>query len=341
MKKILFAILLFMISLTVIHANDNAYINEQINASIVKTSSIDTKVYNNLDNLFSDFFEVNKIENKTLHNYELLDSILMFLVFFSPFLMLFLFFRMTLFDNKIKRIKRGYINNKTITRDNTPYFRDIPCNGDLFYANALIYLNNFNESQTNILGALILKWVKIGKIEIDKDNNTKLKLNTNIDIENDDESRLFWMIYAASNDGVLEKKELQQWIKWNNRNHKRYSFKLKKIIDDKIYYLTNEGHLFKRTKDVNCNYTNVMDDVIYKDSQELYGLKLFLEDFSNIEDKGAIEVHLWEQYLMFAFLFGIADKVAKQFNNIYPEVFESNEFVKTFCGLELDTILFD
>src|SRR5699024_8354347 len=38
----------------------------------------------------------------------------------------------------------GYIENKTITKRNTPMFREIPCDKDIYYANALIKLNNFN-----------------------------------------------------------------------------------------------------------------------------------------------------------------------------------------------------
>ena len=76
-----------------------------------------------------------------------------------------------------------------------------------------------------------------------------------------------------------------------------------------------------------------MDDKIYNDSVQLYGLKLFLEEFSNIDTKEAIEVHLWDEYLMFAYLFGIADKVAKQLKNLYPEVIVQENF-------DYDTIVF-
>ena len=32
------------------------------------------------------------------------------------------------------------------------------------------------------------------------------------------------------------------------------------------------------------------------------------------------DVYLWDEYLMFAYLFGIADKVAKQLKDMYPEI---------------------
>ena len=37
-------------------------------------------------------------------------------------------------------------------------------------------------------------------------------------------------------------------------------------------------------------------------------------------EKMPIEVHLWQEYLIFAQLFGMATKVAKEFKDIYPDV---------------------
>ena len=58
----------------------------------------------------------------------------------------------------------GYINNKKIDKKEVPMFRDIPCNKDIYYANTLIKLNNFGYKESNILGAIILKWVRNNKI---------------------------------------------------------------------------------------------------------------------------------------------------------------------------------
>ena len=46
--------------------------------------------------------------------------------------------------------------------------------------------------------------------------------------------------------------------------------------------------------------------------------KNFLEDFTLSKERGATEVGLWKDYLVFAQLFGIADKVAQQFQRLYP-----------------------
>jgi uncharacterized membrane protein len=68
------------------------------------------------------------------------------------------------------------------------------------------------------------------------------------------------------------------------------------------------------------NSKYLINDKVKNDAIELAGLKKYLKDFSNINQKEAIEVKLWKEYLMFAQIFGMADKVAEQFKNLYPEI---------------------
>ena len=223
----------------------------------------------------------------------------------------------------------GYKDNKTIDKKNTPMFRDIPCNKDIYYANALINLNNFDYKETNIFGAIILKWLRQGKIAMK--NETKgifnketsmidLTMNPSFDI--DVERDLFDIMYKASLDGYLEPKELE---KWSRKNYSKFFGIFTRIQNNEISKLKSENHIYKRTNKEECKKKNVMDDMIYKDSQELYGLKLFFKEFSDMKNKEAIEVQLWDEYLMFAYLFGMAEKVAKQFKNLYPEIVEQME----------------
>ena len=48
--------------------------------------------------------------------------------------------------------------------------------------------------------------------------------------------------------------------------------------------------------------------------------KKFLKDFTLIDEREALEVNLWNEYLIYAQIFGMADKVADQFKRLYPEV---------------------
>ena len=218
----------------------------------------------------------------------------------------------------------GYKDNKTIDKKNVPMFRDIPCNKDIYYANALVNLNNFSYKETNIFGAIILKWIRQGKIAFRNEtrgffnkDTSMIDLTLNPTFDNELEKELFDVMYKASGDGLLEPKELEKWAK---NHYEKFLGLFTRIKDYKIAELKANNHIYHRVTKEECKKKNVMDDMIYNDSTQLYGLYKFLKEFSDMKNKEAIEVKLWDEYLMFAYLFGMADKVAKQFKNLYPEV---------------------
>ena len=55
-------------------------------------------------------------------------------------------------------------------------------------------------------------------------------------------------------------------------------------------------------------------------AEQMAGLKKFLKEFTLIKEREAIEVNLWNEYLMYAQIFGIAEEVANQFKKLYPEI---------------------
>jgi uncharacterized membrane protein len=60
-----------------------------------------------------------------------------------------------------------------------------------------------------------------------------------------------------------------------------------------------------------------------EEAEKMAGLKNFFKEFTKIDEKEPIEVKLWDEYLMFAQIFGMADEVAEQFKKLYPEVIEA------------------
>ena len=234
----------------------------------------------------------------------------------------------------------GYKGNKEINKKEVPMFRDIPCNKDIYYANALVMLNNFGYKETNIFGAIILKWIKQEKITFRNETKgifnretSSIDLTLNPTFDDPYEKEIFDMMYKASGDGILEAKELEKWSK----NHYTTFFNtFKSITTNQVDILKENNHIYTRTNKEECKKKNVMDDTIYQDSTELYGLKKYLIEFSDMKNKEAFEVKLWDEYLMFAYIFGIADKVAKQFKNLYPEIIQEME--KT--NFNYDTFVF-
>ena len=65
------------------------------------------------------------------------------------------------------------------------------------------------------------------------------------------------------------------------------------------------------------------------------GLKRYMEEFSLLKDKEVPHLVLWEKYLVYATVFGIADKVIKQLKIVYPEIKNLNDY--TYMNLVYNT----
>lgn len=204
---------------------------------------------------------------------------------------------------------------------NAPYFRDIPLNKDIFAAYWVACQYGLVKNKTDFLGAVLLKWLKNGNVEnitvvskILKKEERAIKL-LNSDNLNELELELYNMMYNASVDGVLESNEFKSWCK----NH--YSKILNwfnRVIDDQTMKYVSNNLITEERKRFSTIY--IVNDILKEDALKMSGLKKFLNEFSNIKDRESIEVKLWEDYLMYAQIFGIAKKVAKEFKKLYPEV---------------------
>ena len=302
------------------------------------TFTLDTAVDKTFDeylNMANEGATTYKVQKKNFFQ-KLLSYIPVLISAFIPFAIVFIAIRSSIVNGY------GYKNNKVINKKETPLFRDIPCNKDIYYANTLTKLNNeifTGYKETNIFGAIILKWVKENKVKfinqtkgVFNKETSSIDLTLNPTFDNVLEKELFDIMHEASIDGILETKELEKWC---NKNYSKFFNLFERINTVEIHKLKNDNHIYNRTDKNECKKKNVMDDTIYEESVKLYGLKKFLDEFSKIDTREVLEVHIWDEYLMFAYIFGIADKVAKQLKNLYPEVLEDpNNYI------DLDTILY-
>ena len=234
-------------------------------------------------------------------------------------------------ESKLTIKKDSAISNREIE-----YFRDIPCNGDIFRAYYIGYSYKLLKNRTDILGALLLKWLKDSLITIEKRSVSSLvKRDSDVivikrgkfdSITDENEQRLFKMIYDASGDGVLEKKEFENWC---DSNYDMILGWFKNVMDDERYKLESEGLI----NVVDTKYlkfyivtTHEATPALKQEALELAGLKKFLKEYSLIASREPIEVNLFEDYLIFAQLMGIAKEVSKNFKDVYPDIIEQSHF---------------
>ena len=67
---------------------------------------------------------------------------------------------------------------------------------------------------------------------------------------------------------------------------------------------------------------NVLTQKGIDEKAEWKGLKKYMEDFSMLDKREVPELVIWEKFLVYATVFGIADKVLKQLKIIYPNMNE-------------------
>lgn len=191
---------------------------------------------------------------------------------------------------------------------NVAWFRDAPLAGDLKKSSNILlaFSGNTMLERQNLIAAYITRLFYRGAFEIVPQPGKSKPLMKIRDLEVDDstdsrsdaglESRLYSFIKeAAGEDGILQKNELQRWA--NRHGEALYDWGLDAWNGVTIWTMKPE------------------------DARQVFGLRRYLKDFTMIKDRGVVEVKLWNNYLIFASLYGIADQLMKDFRKVCPEYF--------------------
>jgi len=80
-----------------------------------------------------------------------------------------------------------------------------------------------------------------------------------------------------------------------------------------------------------------------RNGNELYlkwnGLKNFIKDFGNFEEKELPDIKLWEKYLVYAHIFGLADELRKQMEVKIPNVDEVSSGLNTYDYIRINNAI--
>ena len=195
------------------------------------------------------------------------------------------------------------------------YCRDIPRMRSLRKAHKVMDRLRYtpgDEALSDVIGAYLLRLINQRKLSVTqyetKDGFAQaLQVKQGVEPEEHPvaptdvyfENELLRIVKeAAGDDRILQPKELKQWAKAN----------------------TNELYDFYRTL---SQYRVKTEDMQY--ARQLFGLKKYLKDFSLIDERHVVEVRLWDEYMVYAQLFGMAKQVRKDLREICPEYFELSE----------------
>ena len=227
-------------------------------------------------------------------------------------------------------------SNTKFSKKDIEYFRDIPCNNYIFRAFYVGYNYNILKRDSYLLGAIILKWIKDSVVKVEHKESSKVFKKDDISIifntsslqnfESKKEKEIFDILYSASKDGVLENNEFKDWCELHYKTVFNW---FDDILDEQRDKLVNENLIIHEEKTilkffVKHKYSSTPE--LRQEALNLAGLKKYLKEYTLIKNREPIEVNLFENYLIFAQLMGIADKVAKDFKNLYPDIIEQSDF---------------
>ena len=300
-------------------------LNKQYVTALIKFP-LNTFNTSNSYNYFKSFEDVSKKAKEGSFEYDYDDSskfewVYNLLIYLCLFSIIFLPILLALFSGT----KYVFRNDKKIPKD-VNYFRDIPCGKDIKKAYYLASKNNLIKRNTDLLGCYLLKWIKEGIVTTNKDSKNSVIIFDPLKKPTDlDELGMFNMMYEASQDGVLEKNEFKYYC---GKNYEKVLGHFEKVLKSEENSLIDSNNITKinKRKFLFTKTYCVFDDSIYYDVIYLKGLKKYFKDFTRMYEKMPIEVHLWQDYLIFAQLFGMADKVAKEFKNLYPDVITDDTY---------------
>ncbi len=188
------------------------------------------------------------------------------------------------------------------------YFRSIKPQWTLINNMALINELNYvcNMKKENVVGSVLLRLMSRGDVGVvrtstaDKGAKDMLKVlrplkEVSPQTKDDELLRqhvLTMLTEASGKDLTLQPKEFSQWSK----NHRG---KLKSF-----------AALFNK---------DVQEDYINNNAADLFALRSFLKDFTLLNERGMMEVKLWDEYMVYAEFFGLADEVRSDMARICPE----------------------
>lgn len=211
---------------------------------------------------------------------------------------------------KIFSIKRKRILSKLYKDCN--YFRDIPNKGKLCVSYTLLKdLGIGRIPDKNIINAMILQMVIDKNIVIIDKPNGKYDILLESKPKDKSYNNLYDILKYAAKDKILELNELKKYVLGHYEIYDDYIYS---FIEDGRNRLYNKG-AYRKPSGVTLDD---LTDLGIKELEEIYGLKKFLEDFTLIEIRGAREVVIWEHLLVYASLFGLAEKFYKENKELVP-----------------------
>ena len=318
--------------------SDGALDDDEYMTILVKFSNGMFNCVEKIDEDFEYYYDLS-VENAEKYQEDDVTGTLAVIIFFMITVFTFILSIVVISMQENVKVEKSAIKSMK----SAPLYRDIPCNGNVeraFYISALYKLT---KKDADLFGALLLKWLKMDLISIQPDLRGKKKAivlkNTgdSNDFDSQKEKEIYNMMKVASKDDVLSQGEFEKWC---NKNYNKIFKWLEDVKKEEIDELVKEGKITKLKKN---KYQ--AESTLTKDAMELAGLKNFLKEYTLIKERTPIEVKMFEEYLIYAQIFGIAKEVQKAFKDLYPDIvaescystYDNINFIYMYSNLAMES----
>ena len=196
------------------------------------------------------------------------------------------------------------------------YYRDVPNDGNMNVTYHMGLCEHACEEGA-LTGAYLLRLIADGALEpVERDGRSdkvSLRLSRAPRTGSEFDDALYTVLEAAAGeDGTLQPAELERYCRRNCRPLTAFMDSCK---SDATRTMADKRWL----KNIACRSRRDLTEAGVEQLDQILGLKRFLLDFSLIHERGVGETVIWQDYMVYAMLFGIADKVAPQIKRLYPE----------------------
>ncbi|MBP8641150.1 MAG: DUF2207 domain-containing protein [Oscillospiraceae bacterium] len=205
---------------------------------------------------------------------------------------------------------------------NAQYFREAPLGGNIEETFVLAAKYNQASDEGDLIGAAFLKLINVGCLEPiteksvgffgKEKESVSLRLVRRPELSGLTADRLYSLLeLACGSDRILQEKELEKYCKKNHDS-------IQEIIDAAKEHgemMLNKMACYDSSKAAKPLGLSQLGTTLLSN---IMGFKKYLLEFSLIAERTIAESVIWQDYLVFATLLGIAEKAIEQFEKVYP-----------------------
>ena len=199
------------------------------------------------------------------------------------------------------------------------YFADVPNGGNIEMTHYLARNFDVSKEDSLIMGALMLSMMNKNCLELRETADTfgtaepTLELHLLAEPDTVPERKLFYILAAAANGtGVLKEKALEDYSYEHYEEIEKFIKDTKKngetAFKNKGGFLKNSGSRIKHLSETGKS-----------ELAQVVGLRKYLEESAQMSERNIWEANLWQEYMVYATLFGSAEDVIEQLKRLYPD----------------------